>query len=200
MVGKTADKKKKMNPFLWFIFAIVFPLIITITLVIVVMGVAGINVIDWAKEKGNTIPVISDVVTTEEEKVIQLQEKEAQAVNDDKDNEILELNQNITDLEATINLLEQEILKLENNQSVAVVEEEEESIEEGTGEQGVDTVISSYEEMKSKQAASILQNMETEPALLILQEVSDEARGDILETMDPETAAEFTQLLISNEN
>ncbi|MFC4023149.1 MotE family protein [Oceanobacillus longus] len=200
MVDKTTDDKKKMNPFLWFIFAIVFPLIIIITLVIVVMGVAGINVIDWAKEKGNTIPIISDVVTTDEEKGIELEEQQAQAVNEDKDNEILELNQHITDLEATINLLEQEILKLENNQSVAGVEEEEESIEEGTGEQGVDAVISSYEEMKSKQAASILQNMETEPALLILQEVSDEARGDILEAMDPETAAEFTQLLISNES
>ena len=200
MKDKNSEKQKKMNPFLWFLFAIVFPLVIIITLAIVVMGVAGVNVIDWAKEKGNQIPVVSDIVTTDVEKETERNEQQAQANSQDKDNEIIELNRTIGDLEETVNLLEQEIVKLENSQTENIGTVEEGQTEQDSEEQGIDIVSSSYEEMKSDQAAAILQNLESDTAILILQEVSDEARGDILEAMDPEIAAEFTQALISNEN
>ncbi|WP_067729385.1 MotE family protein [Oceanobacillus damuensis] len=191
-------QKKKKNPVRLFLFAIVIPLVIIAVLAVVVMGVFGFDVIDWAKEKGDNIPVVSELVTTEEEKAEAMDEQQVQAALDSKDNEIIQLNRTITDLEATINSMEQEILKLENNLQSA--EAEEEPTEENTEKQGVGIVTDSYEEMKSKQAALILQNMEMETAVLILQEISYEARGDILEAMDPENAATFTQLLIADEN
>ncbi|WP_249869783.1 MotE family protein [Oceanobacillus saliphilus] len=199
MKENTKDQSKKMNPILWFLFAIVIPLIIVVILAVIIMGVAGFNVMDWAKDKGNTIPIISDMVTTDDEKAAERDEQQVKAALDSKDNEIIELNRNISDLEATIQLLEQEILKLENSQQTAE-DVEDTSTEENSEDERIDIVIRSYEEMKSKQAALILQNMENDTAVLILQGVSNEVRGDILEAMAPENAAEFTQLLLTEEN
>ena len=67
MAKENQTNKKKTNPVLWVLFAIIIPLIIVIILIGVVLGVAGFNVIDWAKEKGSDIPVVSSFVSTEED-------------------------------------------------------------------------------------------------------------------------------------
>ncbi|WP_337020410.1 MotE family protein [Oceanobacillus massiliensis] len=194
MVENTNNQKKKMNPFLWFLFAIVIPVIILIALAVIVLGVAGFNVIDWAKEKGNDIPVVSEMVTTDEESSVEQEEQQVQAAMDDKNQEIEVLNQTIRDLEANVDQLEQENVKLENKQETTT----EEAAEEDTAEQGIEIVVGPYEEMKSDRAAQIIQNLDSDMAVRILKEISTEARGEILEAMEPESAAEFTQLLISD--
>jgi len=192
-------EKKKMNPILWFLFAIVIPVIIVLTLAVIIMGVAGFNVIDWAKEKGNAIPVISDWVTTEEEKTVQENDERVQAIIKEKDEEITMLNENISDLEATINQLEQEILKLEENESTSETVTATENLEENQEDESVKMVTKSYEEMDSEQAALILESLDTDTALTIIRELSNEVRGGILEAMEPESAAQMTQLLLENE-
>lgn len=199
MVGRDNKEKNKMNPILWFLFAIVIPVIIVITLAVIIMGVAGFNVIDWAKEKGNTIPVISDWITTEEEKTVQENNERVQAVNEEKDEEITMLNETISDLEATIDQLEQEILKLEENETTATATTGAENPEENQEDEALKMITKSYEEMDSEQAALILESLDTDTALNIVRGLSNEVRGDIMQAMEPESAAQFTELLLENE-
>src|SRR5690625_5512256 len=60
--------KKSVNPFLWFIFAIVIPVIIIISLTVLVLAIAGFDVSGWTKDKASNIPIVSSFITTEEEK------------------------------------------------------------------------------------------------------------------------------------
>src|SRR5690625_6226290 len=63
--------KKSVNPFLWFIFAIVIPVIIIISLTVLVLAIAGFDVSGWTKDKASNIPIVSSFITTEEEKKIE---------------------------------------------------------------------------------------------------------------------------------
>lgn len=113
------NEKEKMNPFLWFLFAIVIPVIIAITLTVIVFAVAGVDVVNWAKNTGEKIPVLSSVITTEEE-ARELESKENhQAKLDKKDAEIEQLNSEKQTLERNIEQLEQKIAKLERDLEVA---------------------------------------------------------------------------------
>ncbi|WP_156289065.1 MotE family protein [Oceanobacillus salinisoli] len=199
MAEKKKNENKKMNPFLWFLFAVVIPVIIVITLVIIILNIAGIDVINWAKEKGDNIPVVSNLVTTEEEAEIKSRENHFEQTIEDKDEEIEQLNQNISDLEMVISDLEQEMVRLERAQS------EQDALEEanieGQMNEAVKTVAKSYEEMDRVQAAVILENMEDRTSIVtILKEVPNDIRGEILQEMDPEIAADITQRLMSSSN
>ena len=103
-------KKKKRNPILWFLFAVVIPLIIIITLVVIIMGVAGFNVIDWTKQQASSMPIISNLVASDEAKPVQ-DDSRAQAIVNEKDEEITSLNETIRELEATINDQNQDIVR-----------------------------------------------------------------------------------------
>ncbi|GAB3067331.1 MotE family protein [Virgibacillus ainsalahensis] len=192
-MAKQKSDDKKTNPVLWFLFAVLIPIIVTIMVAFIVAAVAGVNVIDWAKEKGNNIPVLSSFVTTAEEENLQ-QEEEEEAVIADKDTEIHQLEQNVSDLESTIEQLEGEILRLENNSNNAEGAQEEQK-EPGT----LQEISGSFKDMDNEQAALIIGNLETEISVSILYELSNGVRGEILEAMDPEMAAELTQQFINSE-
>ena len=51
--------------------------------------------------------------------------------------------------------------------------------------------------MKNKQAASILEQLDTGAAFIILSDMTSEDRGLIMENMDPEKAAEITKRFIN---
>ncbi|MFD1037985.1 MotE family protein [Virgibacillus byunsanensis] len=194
MVNQTKPEKNKMNPLLWFFFAIVIPIIVVITLTIIIFSVAGVNVVDWAKNTGNNIPVISSWITTdEEEETIRIEEKMESTIAN-KDNEIEQLNQEVRALEAATEQLEQEIIKLENNQSS---EETDNNDDTELVDSPVTTVSKSFKDMDSEQAALIFQSLEKELAVSILKELSNDVRGEIFEEMDPELAAELTQLFVN---
>lgn len=197
MVKQTKEEKKKINPIVGVLFAIVIPIILAVTLAIIIFA-AGVDVVDWAKEKGSTIPVISSFITTPQEENIQRGEEQVQAEMERKDTEIEELNQNVIDLESTIEQMEQEIVKLENNNGDSNQANELEVTE---GERDtVKTVSNSFKDMDKEQAALIMADLEEETAISILQEVSSEVRGEILEEMETEAAASLTQLLIDSDN
>src|SRR5690625_2447224 len=111
------QKKDKMNPLLWFFFAIIIPGIVVITVTAIILSIAGINVVDWAKKAGNNIPVVSSLITEDEKTGNQQEERTTNVVNEKKDEEIAALNEEISNLEATVENLEQDIIKLENKRS-----------------------------------------------------------------------------------
>ncbi|MGM0940111.1 MAG: MotE family protein [Bacillota bacterium] len=199
MAKKNNTDKRKMNPVLWFLFAIVIPIIITIALATVVLSIAGIDVTGWLKDKGNNIPVVSSFVETDKEKQLKREDESVKAMMSDKDAEIEQLKVDLTDKEATVEQLEQEIMKLENNQAN---ENEEQSDDEQVKKEvtTVKTIANSFKDMDPDQAANILQELEQETALAIMKELSNDTRGSILESMNAETAAKLTQQFINTGN
>ncbi|MFS0672437.1 MotE family protein [Ornithinibacillus sp. 179-J 7C1 HS] len=189
---RVMEEKEKMNPFLWFLFAIVIPVIIAITLTAIVLAMAGVNVVDWAKNTGNNIPVISSFITTDEEASQIKEEEDIQSRFDKKDAEIDELTQEKLTLENTIEQLEQKIAKLERDLDVATNQSEKDESSET-----INQISSSFKEMKNKQAASILEQLDTGAAFIILSDMTSEDRGLIMENMDPEKAAEITKRFIN---
>jgi flagellar protein FlbB len=188
---KLIDEKVKMNPFLWFLFAIVIPVIIAITLTIIVFAVAGVDVVGWAKNTGNNIPVLSSIITTDDEARELEKEKNVQARIETKDTEIEQLNQEKLSLEGTIEELEQKITKLERDLDVANQQPEDTN-------KTVKQISSSFTKMKSEQAALILEQLDTDTAFTILSEMSNEDRGLVMENMDPEKAANIAQRFIKS--
>ncbi|HLS07992.1 MotE family protein [Lentibacillus sp.] len=197
MAVTNQKEKKKMNPFLWFLFAIVIPVIMAITLILIILTVAGVDVLGWAKETGNSIPVVSNVIETDKEKDEQRSEEKLKDTIASKDEEIAALNQQISNLESTIDGMEQEIARLENNEAAADDTASENGKEGTSRTDSIQTISSSFTEMDNEQAAQILQNMEQDLTISILENLPNDVRGEIFEAMEPELAAELTQQFVN---
>ncbi|MFB4167495.1 MotE family protein [Virgibacillus sp. JSM 102003] len=199
MAKDNIKQQNKTNPFLWFFFAIVIPLIVAVTLAVIIFTVAGVDVVGWAKTTGNSIPVVSTMITTDKEKNEQREDQKTKDIIASKDEKIEQLNQKVSNLESTIGQLEQEIVKLENSNSNEKSSESETSDDEAeSGNKSIKAISSSFNEMDSEQAALIIENMEQDLAVGILKQIPNDVRGGIFENMDPDLAAELTQLFVTN--
>lgn len=193
------NKKEKRNPIVWFLFAIIIPLIVAVTLTIIIFSILGINVVDWAKKTGNNIPVISSLVPSEEAGNDEQKEAKTAASMAKKDKEIEQLKEETSNLKATIDQLEQDTVKLENKYKSEQNAKDEGEAEEDQEKDTVKTVSASFKKMDKKQAALIFQSLDKEVAIVILKELSNDVRGNILEAMEPSLAAELTQQLVNDD-
>ncbi|HAM79393.1 MotE family protein [Ornithinibacillus bavariensis] len=189
---KVLNEKEKMNPFLWFLFAIVIPVIIAITLTVVVFAVAGVDVVSWAKNTGNNIPVLSSFITTDDEAREKAQQESIESRLDAKDAEIEKVSQEKKELEGTVEQLKQQITKLERDLDATRQKPGQED-----DKKTVKQISKSFTNMKGKQAALILEQLEPGTAYVILSEMSTDNRGSIMENMSPEVAAEITKFFIN---
>jgi len=189
MGKKMNSKTNKMNPVLWFLFAIIIPMIITALLTMTVLSAAGVNVFGWLKTTGTNIPVVSTFIKTDEELKIEESRKEMETTISDQRNKISQLNDQINDLESMIDHLEQEINTLETSHEK---EDHPENFDDKSDT--LNKLTSSFKKINKKQAALIIQDLDPELAILLLDELSNDARGGILEAMDPEQAAVLTEL------
>ncbi|AXI09085.1 hypothetical protein CUC15_09180 [Oceanobacillus zhaokaii] len=198
MAGQTNGSnqvKDKRNPIIGFLFAIIIPIIIAAILIIVILEIAGVDVMDWTKEKVGIISVTETDSTEKEGKTAD----NIQSAIEEKDTEIEILNQDIRILEATIDELEQEIVKFENNQEgVSSTASEGDTVQQT--DDSIAVVANAYKEMDGEQSAAILESLDRETAVNILLAVSNKVRGSILQEMDTQIAAELTQLLLETEN
>ncbi|ASN05724.1 MotE family protein [Virgibacillus necropolis] len=202
-MAKKSEKqiKTKSNPVLWFLFAIVVPLIVAITIVIIIFTVAGFNVMDWAKNTANDIPVISSVIATDKEKDEQRTEQLVKDKISDKDEKIDALQANVTNLEETVDQLKQEIVKLENKNNVKTESNDEKaqatSVEAEKDSQ-LKSITASFEQMDPKQTALILQDLEEDMVIAILKEIPEDVRAGIFEETEPEIAAQYTKAYLTS--
>ncbi len=199
MAKMEQKEKKKMNPLLWTLFAIIIPLIIVIVIISIILGIAGFNIIDWTKEKGSEIPIVSHFISTEEERDAAQEIERITTALKNRDEEIEQLNLQIDDLEANITDLEQEILRKEQ---IIDSSEQVNAVQEATEPESDDRmkqIAKTYQEMKSAKAAAILELMEQDEVIIILQELPNDVRGNILQAMDAEFAAAITKLLMNEE-
>lgn len=192
------NQQKKMHPILWFLFAIIIPVLIAISLTIVVLSAAGFNVVGWMKETGSNIPVLSSVIKTDEEIKHEQIEQKLQDTITSQSEEIEQLTQHIENLEANIDQLEKEIIKLENkNQNEEKrLEEDEENL--NLQADTIKKLSASFKKMNKKKAALIFQDLNTDIAISLLHELSNDVRGEVLEAMEPKQAAELSEKFIDS--
>lgn len=188
------ENKKKTNPILWTLFAIVIPLMIVSVIAVFVLSLVGVDVTGWMKEKGSNIPVVSSLVTTDEEKDLQRQLEQANETIESQAEEIEALNQEIEHLEGIIEDLELEMERIENRN-----ESEESLLEDSdlTDEEEIKRVASSFRKMDPESAAQIIQNLDQTNAIAILSNLSGDVRGDILAEMEPRQAAEIMTAMMN---
>lgn len=193
------DKSRKVNPFLWFLFAVIIPVAVVVSLVFVILNIAGFDAFNWLKEKGSNVPIVSNMISTDDAEQQQSTEMHLQQVIEEKDEKIEELTQSMNDQEVKIQELEREITQLEKSELDNKDLEETMELEEEDTNKKVKTVAKSYEKMAPEKAAEILENMSDQSSLvLILKEISNDSRGEILQEMDPKKAAEVTKDLMEN--
>lgn len=188
------ENKKKTNPILWILFAIVIPLMVVSVIAVFVLSLVGVDVTGWMKEKGSNIPVVSSLVTTDEEKDLQRQLEQANETIESQAEEIEALNQEIEHLEGIIEDLELDMERIENRN-----ESEESLLEDSdlTDEEEMKRVASSFRKMDPESAAQIIQNLDQTNAIAILSNLSGDVRGDILAEMEPRQAAEIMTAMMN---
>ncbi|MFZ3576608.1 MotE family protein [Virgibacillus sp. DJP39] len=198
---KNSDNKikTKSNPILWFLFAIIVPLVVAVTIIGIIFSVAGFNVIDWVKTTGNSIPVVSSVIDTEEEKTQQRTKDDYKDKINKKDEKINELKKEVGTLEGTVERLEQEIIKLESADSPKLIDETaEESSNENEKNSQLKSLIASFEKIDPEKTALILKDLEEGIVIAILKGLPEDIRAAIFEEMEPEQAAQYTKAYLNS--
>lgn len=188
-MAKGKQKNKERNFFIWFLFAIIVPIILVVVLTIAVLSLIGYDVTGWVKDKANKAPVISTFVTSDQEEEIQGQLSQANEKIQNQEEEISSLEYEITSLEEIIDEQRLDITKLKNRDKSsealdgdgAVVNDE------------VKQVASSFRKMDEVKAAKIVENLDKATAMEVLSEVSGDVRGVILAEMEPKQAAELME-------
>lgn len=191
------DNNKKTNPILWFIFAIIIPLIIAITVTIFILILTGVDVKGWVKETASKVPVVSTFIKTDEEILQEEKSEKADGKILEQQEEIAILNKEVTDLKVTIEGLEQDIIKAKNAQKVEGDTVEQQGADQDKANTSLKAMASSFKKMNKKQAALIFSDLDTETAITMLKEMPNDVRRGILEAMDAKEAATLMKRFIT---
>lgn len=199
MSKKDKEVGKRTNPVLWFLFAIVIPLIVAVTITIIVLIFVGVDVKGWIQETGSKIPIVSEFISTEEETTFKKDKEKADSKISEQQTEIESLNKEMTDLKATIESLELDVVKAENKLNNEINKLDNEASSQDDANNMLKDMASSFKKMNKKQAALIFSDLDKKTAIDMLQELPNDVRGGILEAMDPKIAADLTKRFISSE-
>ncbi|RFU71288.1 hypothetical protein D0469_01905 [Peribacillus saganii] len=192
-MDKTLENEEKpYSKLQWFLFIVVIPLFFTITITLIVLTVAGINVFEAGKEYGQKIPFASAL----------FKEEEATKSTEDLEKRIIDLKAEMEDRQAQIEKLEGLIDSRDKEAERAELEKQqlEKEIAELTAVKDENKlafkdIIQTYETMAPKKSAPIISELKEEDALKILSTISSDTLASILEQMEPADAARLTQKL-----
>ncbi|OXS78552.1 magnesium transporter MgtE N-terminal domain-containing protein [Domibacillus enclensis] len=192
------EEKQGYSRIQWFLFVVIIPLLFALTVALIVMTIAGVNVFDKTKEVTANIPYVSEWINSAEQdgKSDSEQVAELQAEIKNKEAEIGQLSNDLEGAEAEIEelLTEQDRLNAELKQ----LQQEREETADSEEEQPVNNVVETYESMDEESIAGIIINLTDNEAAAILKQLSVEKQGAVLEELEAEKAAEYTKIL-SNE-
>ncbi|WP_338754003.1 MotE family protein [Bacillus sp. FJAT-52991] len=191
------EEGNKTSKLQWLLFAVIIPLLFAVTVSLIVMTIAGVNIFDKAKELGASIPGVSSMIDSEsskDSKVAKDRLVSLQAEVEDQKAEIEKLQKKLeaSDQEIEKLLTEKDRLEIELEQQQ---KQEEDSGKGKTDDKGDNPLIDTYESMSPKNIANILVNLSDNEAVSIISEMSTDKQAEILEKLPPETAAKYTKML-----
>lgn len=193
-------EKQEYGKFQWFFFVIFIPIIFTLTLVGVILTVAGFDVLGKAKTTLAEVPVVEKLFKDDQQKETisaePTKEKEAQEEKEKLEKTIEEQTEMISALEQDVTIKEKENQKL--TQEISSLEKQLADLKNTETETNSKDIAKLYDNMSSKKAAEIIPNLTQEDALLILTSLDDKQVADILSKMSVDDAVKFTNLLSSS--
>ncbi|WP_394232529.1 MotE family protein [Niallia oryzisoli] len=188
------QEEKKYSKIQWFFVVIVIPALFALTVAVLVLTVAGINVFEKADELRDKIPF----VPTREEA------SDKQALNE-AESSVTKLKAEMKDREAAIAKLEADIKGKDSEIETLLLEKEqlqsqidELLLDEKTGQQSFNDIVNTFESISAKKAAPIIAEMNDDEALKILSSLKPDILAAILEKMNAADAAKYTALLTNN--
>ncbi|OCA83834.1 MotE family protein [Pseudobacillus wudalianchiensis] len=193
------EEEKGYGVFQWILFVLVIPLLFAITVALIVMTVAGVNIFEKAKEVGAHVPFVSKLIDdggnnqggqTDKEKIVSLQAevKNKEAKIEQLEKKLKTSDKKMEDLLTEKDRLEIEIEKLRQQDNTADAAKEQQNSENKK-------LSDTYEAMAPKNIASILVNLSDNEAVKILTEMSTEKQAAVLEKLPPDKAAKYTKIL-----
>ncbi|HHU19352.1 MAG TPA: hypothetical protein GXZ58_03775 [Bacilli bacterium] len=194
-MAKGQDNQTKKISFLQWLFLIIIPLILAITITFIILSILDLKPGAKVKEFANQIPVVNQWVTTDEEAEIERRENILQNQITTLEQDKLDLETNLSIQEAELDQLNQEIARLTHQLEQALTEAESQVQQEL--DDGLNKVVNTYQEMSAKNAAQILAELNHAEAVQILAKLDEEQQAAILSALDPETAASYTRLLMN---
>ncbi|WP_071396940.1 MotE family protein [Bacillus tuaregi] len=190
------QEEKKYSKLQWFLVVIVIPTLFAITVAVLVLTVAGINVFEKANEYRDKIPF----VPTREEINIKQALKEAESTVTKLELEIENREAAIAKLESKIEGKDQEIETLLQEKEHLQAEIEDLMLAQKEGQQSFQAIVNTFETISAKKAAPILVQMNDDEALKILSSLKPDIVAAILEKMNAQDAAKYTALLTKHSN
>jgi len=188
------QEEKKYSKVHWFFVVIVIPTLFAVTVAVLVLTVAGINVFEKANEFRDKIPF----VPTKEELSDKHALKEAESTLTKLKAEIQEREAAIAKLETAVEGkdLEIEALQLEKEQLQSQIDNL--LLPQKEGQQTFKEIVNTFETISAKKAAPIIAEMNDDEAIKILSSLKPDILAAILEKMNPQDAAKYTSLLTNN--
>nr|WP_295970446.1 MotE family protein [uncultured Bacillus sp.] len=189
------EEEKSYGKLQWFFVVIVIPSLFAVAVALIVATVAGVNVMDKAKEYSEKIPFLSSDEQEKEQK-----NKDNEAKNIKLNAELKVRGETIAELQEEVNSKNEEIegLELEKKQLQREIEDLGEKQSEHNRE--FKEIVKTYEAMSAKKAAPIIAQMKDEKALEILSNLKSDTLAAIMEQMNAVDAAKYTSLLTQNSN
>ncbi len=195
MSVENKGQEKKAGKLQWFFFVIVIPIVFSVTLFIVILNIAGINVGDSVAKIGSNIPFVSSFFE-------ETGDNEAEKT-DNSEKKLKELETLVKDYESQIESLEMEVqakedelLKKEQEieQLTSSLEQKESNAEQA--EMELKNLSNSFKDMDPEKAAPIFEEMEQSLAIAVLKKLKADERGAIFEYMDPAKVATLSSAFI----
>jgi flagellar protein FlbB len=191
------EREEKESKLQWFLFIIVIPSLFAAALALVIMTIAGVNVLDTVKTFSKNIPIISQLVDVHkiQRKLETTIEKQNEVIDQQK-KQINELENELSAKQQEVDRLKKEVEHLEEQLSLMEANKEE-LPEDNTATMNttMEDIASMYETMSEKNAAMILTKMPESDVLTILSSLDSDKAAAILEKMPPDDAAKYTSML-----
>ncbi|MDZ5711722.1 MotE family protein [Jeotgalibacillus haloalkalitolerans] len=184
-----AEEVKSPGKIQVFFLLIFVPVLFLIFVALIVLTILDYNIVEKAEEAGITIPFFGE-------------EEEAADTPVNPEERIVSLQAQIEEKDMYIGQLEQEMVSLEdeNDQLIGDQERLQADIERLQNERDAAgrefaEVVSVYEDMKGKEAAPIIMDLNDEDAIRLLSNLSAEMVSEIFASMPPAEAARYTELI-----
>lgn len=184
---KEVNKPSKLQ---WFFFTGLIPALFAIVVALIVFSVAGINVFEKGKAIADKVPFVSSFFDKERK------------TEKDLEKEIITLEGEIKDREAKIEELEKELEEKEKEIERTNLEKEQLQMQmeelhsmKDENNRAFQEIIKTFESISAKKAAPILTQMSDDDAIEIMMNLKSDTLAAVLEKMDPQDAAKFTERL-----
>lgn len=187
-------EEKSFSKLQWFFMVVVIPSIFALAVALIVATVAGVNIVDKAKEFSEKIPILS---SSEGEEGKKAEEAASQQLSKLRA-ELKEKEASITDLQAKIDTKDEEIKKLELERKQLEKEIDSLTAVQTENQSEFKDIVKTYETMSAKKAAPIITQMNDKEALEILTQLKSDTLAAIMEQMNAAEAAKYTSLLTKN--